>query len=54
MMSVCLPITSSAKATFSYTVFCCSNRKSWKTQPIVWRRCGISRPRSLLTWNLET
>ncbi|COY88076.1 Uncharacterised protein [Mycobacterium tuberculosis] len=32
--SVRLPMTSNAKATLSYTVFCCSNRKSWKTQPI--------------------
>ena len=45
-----LPITSSAKATFSATDFCCSNRKSWKTQPIDWRSLGTCRARSELTW----
>jgi hypothetical protein len=29
-----LPMTSSANATLSNTVFCWSSRKSWKTQPI--------------------
>ena len=47
-------MTSSANATFSYTVFCCSSRKSWKTQPITWRSLGTWRPGSLLTWNFET
>ncbi len=34
------PITSSAKATFSNTVLLGSNRKSWKTQPMLRRRYG--------------
>ena len=49
-----LPITSSANATFSNTVFCCSSRKSWNTQPITCRRLGMCRPGSLLTWNFDT
>ena len=49
-----LPITSSANATFSETVFCCSSRKSWKTQPMTCRSFGTCRPGSLLTWNFDT
>ena len=54
MMSGRLPITSSANATFSKTVFCCSSRKSWNTQPMTCRRLGMCRPGSLLTWNFDT
>ena len=54
MTSDFLPITSSAKATLSNTVFCCSSRKSWKTQPMTCRSLGICRPDSLLTWNFDT
>ena len=34
------PVTSRAKATFSYTVLFGSSLKSWKTVPIERRRCG--------------
>ena len=43
-----LPITSSANATFSVTVFCCSSRKSWKTQPMLCRSFGTSRAGQLV------
>ena len=49
-----LPITSRANATFSNTVFCCSSRKSWNTQPSTCRRPGMWRPASLFTWNFDT
>jgi hypothetical protein len=47
-------MTSSAKATFSNTDFCCSSRKSWNTHPRTCLRPGIWRPASLLTWNFDT
>ncbi len=44
------PITSSANATFSDTVFFCRSRKSWKTTPMLCRSFGTRRADSLLTW----
>jgi hypothetical protein len=44
-----LPITSSAKATFSYAVRLGSSRKSWNTQPIDRRNPGIFHDRMVVT-----
>ena len=44
-----LPITCSAKATFSATVLFGSSRKSWKTVPIFRRSAGTFQPASRLT-----
>ena len=44
-----LPITSRAKATFSYAVRFGSSRKSWNTHPIDRRKCGIFHDRSEVT-----
>src|SRR4029453_823261 len=44
-----LPMTSRAKATFSYAVRLGSRRKSWNTQPIERRKCGIFHDRREVT-----